>query len=176
MIQRLCLLIISLLFNSAIYCQTNNILSQDTKLKDNIFNLDSAGNCKIELVQDSIRNCILMITTDNLNNPQSGIVSIAGIGNAEFENGKGKIYKCFFEKGKYTYLIKTFIEGSTYGALAYFLVYDQDGDNYWQIIKIPFDVIEVVTNSKGLSEIIRYAHNGEKIKYTFRHGLFLQVN
>lgn len=143
--------------------------SQTLKLvKTYYFNRDSITS--LEILRDERNNYILLETKCN-----GEILSIAGSGNIDFLDGTLRLDTVFFEKDKEVFVLPTYVYGSTYGAVVYFLVYKNNYSNDWEIIKIPFDRLDIKTDKKGLSRILEYTTCNKVIEYSFKDWLLQQI-
>jgi hypothetical protein len=135
-----------------------------------IYYFDSDSIATLEILKNKVDNYILLRTKYH-----GSILSIAGEGNIDFEYGILRLDTVSFTKNEQVYILPTYVYGSTYGALVYFLIY-KENDDMWQILRIPFDRLDVKDiNKDGLSEIVQYAHNGNKIVYTFKNGIIVPI-
>ena len=153
----------------------------------NAFTLNDTGNCdtsklvrtyyfdkdsiaSLEVLRNEVDNYIFLRTKWHRK-----ILSIAGEGNIDFVDEKLNLDTVFFEKDKEVFILPTYVFGSTYGAVVYFLIYEGDFENTWEIFKIPFDRFEIKTGKDGLSNIVRYTTDKQKSIYVFKNGILQQV-
>lgn len=133
-----------------------------------IFKLGTQGTT-LELIRDESENSISLQTKRN-----DYFISKVGRGNSEFvenENGSVKIDTLFFTKNKVSYLITSYIKGSTYGAECYFMIYK---NTEWIVMALPFDRARFYdVDRDGLEEIIGYKSQVDSTIYTFNAGLLL---
>ena len=67
------------------------------------------------------------------------------------------IYPVIFSDNDISYFVPTYVEGSTYGAVRYFIIYEENESWGWEICKLPFDKMEVEDiDNDQISEIVAY--------------------
>lgn len=137
-------------------------------VKTYYFDKDSVA--ALEVLKMDADNCVILQTKVH-----GKILSIAGAGNIDFVDENLILNSIFFEKDKEVLVLPTYIYGSTYGAVVYFLIYEGNFENAWEILKIPFDRLEIKTGKDNLSYILHYSADGESIKYIFKDGFLQQI-
>lgn len=134
------------------------------------YHFDKDSITSLEILRDEHENYILLQTRC-----YGDILSVVGEGNIDFLDGKLKLDTVFFENDKEVFVLPTYVYGSTYGAVAYFLVYKNNYPNDWEIFKIPFDRLDIKTDNNGLSRILEYTSCDKEIEYYFKNGLLEQI-
>jgi hypothetical protein len=91
------------------------------------------------------------------------------------------IYPVVFWDNDTSYFVPTYVEGSTYGAVRYFVIYKKNKGLGWEICKLPFDRIDVEDiDNDQISEIVAYDYTYhinpdscilDKTVYSFRDGI-----
>ena len=91
------------------------------------------------------------------------------------------IYPVVFWDNDTSYFLPTYVEGSTYGAVRYFVIYEKNEGLGWEICKLPFDRIDVEDiDNDQISEIVAYDYTYhinpdscilDKTVYSFRDGI-----
>lgn len=91
------------------------------------------------------------------------------------------IYPVVFWDNDTSYFVPTYVEGSTYGAVRYFVIYEKNEGLGWEICKLPFDRIDVEDiDNDQISEIVAYDYTYhinpdscilDKTVYSFRDGI-----
>ena len=91
------------------------------------------------------------------------------------------IYPVVFSDNDTSYFVPTYVEGSTYGAVRYFVIYEKNEGLGWEICKLPFDRIDVEDiDNDQISEIVAYDYTYhinpdscilDKTVYSFRDGI-----
>jgi competence protein ComGC len=140
-------------------------------VKTYYFDKDSVAS--LEILKNDTDNYILLQTRW-----RDQIVSICGNGNTDFavnDDNSLKFDTLYFEKGEKIYLLRTYVFGSTYGAVVYYLIYGGNYPNACEIYKIPFDRVDIETDKNGLSKIVSYTSYNRTLKYIFKDGILQQV-
>ncbi len=91
------------------------------------------------------------------------------------------IYPVVFSDNDTSYFVPTYVEGSTYGAVRYFIIYEENAVWGWEIYKLPFDRVEIEDiDNDQISEIVTYNYTYhinpdscilERTVYSFQDGL-----
>ena len=91
------------------------------------------------------------------------------------------IYPVVFSDNDTSYFVPTYVEGSTYGAVRYFIIYEENESLGWEICKLPFDRVEIEDiDNDQISEIVAYNYTYhinpdscilERTIYSFQDGL-----
>jgi hypothetical protein len=91
------------------------------------------------------------------------------------------IYPVVFSDNDTSYFVPTYVEGSTYGAVRYFIIYEENESWGWEICKLPFDRVEIEDiDNDQISEIVAYNYTYhinpdscilERTIYSFQDGL-----
>jgi len=134
---------------------------------------DPEKNAKLEIFKNEVDNYILLQTKQ-----YDRIVSICGEGNTDFvvnDDNSIKFDSLYFEKDEKVYLLQTYVWGSTYGAVVYYLIFEGNYQYALEIYKIPFDRVEIETDKNNLSKIVHYTHDNRTLKYIFKDGILQQV-
>ena len=91
------------------------------------------------------------------------------------------IYPVVFSDNDTSYFVPTYVEGSTYGAVRYFIIYEENESWGWEICKLPFDRVEIEDiDNDQIFEIVAYNYTYhinpdscilERTIYSFQDGL-----
>lgn len=80
----------------------------------------------------------------------------------------------FTRGGEKSYLLRTYVNGSTYGAEVNYIIYKEFG--WWNIFRIPFDKNDVRYDAaKKEHQILNVKMDDEIEEYTFSHGLLTHI-
>lgn len=169
------ILLISVLSSCTNQSNTNAFVSNKTENNNaldavQIFYLNKDSTATLEIFRNKAENYILLQTRFN-----GEILSVAGEGNIDFVDGKLSLDTLFFEKDKEVLILPTYVYGSTYGAVVYFLIYREDFLDTWEIIKVPFDRIEIETDKNNISTIVRYTPDNKTIRYILKDGILVRT-
>lgn len=133
-----------------------------------VFELGTKGSI-LELLKDESENAITLQTKKN-----NEIVSKVGCGNSEYvkrEDGSIKLDTLNFSKNEESYLITSYVRGSTYGAECYYIIFKK---SQWLVMALPFDRAKLYdVDLDGFDEIVEYKSQTDSAIHRFNLGLIL---
>jgi hypothetical protein len=128
--------------------------------------------CTLDILVHKTKNYTALVLRDS-----SAINTLIGYGNTfpvEKNNRISLDTIVFTRGGEKSYLLRTYVNGSTYGAEVNYIIYKESG--WWNIFRIPFDKNDVRYDAaKKEHQILIFKMDDEIEKYTFSNGFLTRI-
>jgi hypothetical protein len=128
--------------------------------------------CTLDILVNKTKNYTALVLRDS-----SAMNSLIGYGNTfpvEKNNRISLDTMVFTRGGEKSYLFRTYVNGSTFGAEVNYIIYKEFG--WWNIFRIPFDKNDVRYDpAKKEHQILNFKINDEIEKHTFSNGFLTRV-